>query len=135
METATLTSLEALKALYDAFANGNIPYILDHMPEHFTWHDPSNPSIVPYGGKFKGKAGMLEFFQQLGGSTETTLWEVNEYIAEDNRIAAIGRHGITCKKTGKKAISDFVMIWHFENDEPVAGRSYYNNADTENAFR
>jgi ketosteroid isomerase-like protein len=134
METTTMTDLETVKAMYDAFANANIPFILEHMPEHFTWQDPCNPSIVPYGGKFAGKSGMLNFFQQLGGNTDTTLWEVNEYISEDNKVVAIGRHGITCKKTGKKTISDFAMVWHFENDELVSGRSYYNSGDTERAF-
>jgi ketosteroid isomerase-like protein len=59
---------------------------------------------------------------------------VDEYISNDNRVAAIGRHGFRCKKTGKETLSNWVMIWHFENDEPVSGRAYYNNSDSEKAF-
>ena len=135
METATMNALDTVKAMYDAFGKGDIPAILEQMPEHFTWQDPCNPSIVPFGGRFEGKSGMLNFFQQLGGSTDTTLWEVNDYISEDDKIVAIGRHGFTCKKTGKKTISDFAMVWHFKNAEPVSGRSYYNSGDSERAFQ
>ena len=130
-----MTTKETVKAMYDAFAKGDIPAILEQMPEHFTWQDPCDPSIVPYGGKFDGKTQMVNFFQQLGGSTDTTLWEVNEYISEDDKVVAIGRHGFTCKKTGKKAISDFAMVWHFKNAEPASGRSYYNSGDSERAFQ
>ncbi len=134
METATLTAQETLKAIYDAFGTGNIPFILDHMSEKFTWEDPANPSIVPYGGKFEGKNDMMRFFQGLGESTDTTLWEVDEYISEDDKVAAIGRHGIGCKKTGKEAIMNWVMIWHFDGDLAVRGRSYYNCVGVEKAF-
>jgi ketosteroid isomerase-like protein len=134
METATMTALDTVKAMYDAFGKGDIPFILEHVSEKFTWQDPCNHSMVPYGGRFNGRSGMLQFFQQLGGSTDTTLWEVNEYVSEQNKVVAFGRHGITCKETGKSAISDFAMVWVFKNGEPVSGRSYYNNAETEKAF-
>ena len=134
METATLTAQETLKAMYDAFGTGNIPFILDHLSEKFTWQDPCDPSIVPYGGKFEGKSEMMQFFQALGGSVDTILWEVDEYISEGDKVAAIGKHGIRCKETGKEAIANWVMVWHFENDEAVWGRSYYNSDDVEKAF-
>jgi ketosteroid isomerase-like protein len=57
METATLTAEETVKTIYDAFANGNIPFIIDQVSENFTWQDPCDPSIVPFGGKFQGKEG------------------------------------------------------------------------------
>jgi ketosteroid isomerase-like protein len=134
METATMTALDTVKAMYNAFGKGDIPFILEHVSENFTWQDPSNSSIIPFGGKFHSKSGMLEFFTQLGGSVDTTLFEINEYISADNKVVAIGRHGFTCKRTGKSAILDFSMIWRFENDEPATGRSYYNTAEAEKAF-
>ena len=62
METATMKALDTVKAMYDAFGKGDIPSILEHMSEHFTWQDPCDPSIVPYGGKFDGRNKMLNFF-------------------------------------------------------------------------
>ena len=135
METATMTAQETVKALYDAFGKGNIPFILDHVSDKITWHDPCDPSIVPFGGTHKNKQGFLEFFQQLGASTDTTLWEVNEFVSEENKVVATGRHGFRCKKTGKEAILDWAMVWHFENEVPVSGRSYYNSGDAEAAFK
>jgi ketosteroid isomerase-like protein len=134
METATLTAQETVKLMYDAFGVGNIPLVLEQLGENFTWQDPCDPAIIPYGGKFHGKSGMTDFFNGLGGSTDTILWEVNDYVSEDNKVVALGKHGIRCKKTGKEAFVDWAMIWHFENDMPVSGQAYYNTAAVEKAF-
>jgi uncharacterized protein len=135
METPTITAKETVKKLYDAFGKGDIPFILEHVPENFTWFDPCDPSIVPFGGTHKNKTGFLEFFQQIGNSVDTNLWEVNDYIADEDKLVALGRHGIRCKKTGKEAVADWAMVWHFKDGEPSFGRSYYNTSVFENAFK
>ncbi|HRH61100.1 MAG TPA: nuclear transport factor 2 family protein [Chitinophagaceae bacterium] len=129
-----MTTKETVKAMYDAFATGNIPFILETVSENFTWQDPCNPALVPFGGLHKGKAGFMEFFQQLGSSTDTMLWQVDNYVSEGDTVVAEGKHGFQAKTTGKSVISDWSMVWRFENGVPVEGRSYYNTADSEKAF-
>ena len=133
--TTNITAKEIIKALYEAFATGNIPFILDSVSEDFTWQDPCDPSVVPYGGKHQGKSGFGEFFQKLGGNTETTLWEVNDYVSEGDEVVALGRHGLKAKNTDKSVVTDWVMIWKFEKDQPAAGRAFYNTSVVENAFK
>jgi len=129
-----MTTKETVKAMYDAFATGNIPFILETVSEDFMWHDPSDPSLVPYGGLHKGRTGFMEFFQQLGGNTETTLWQVDDYVSEGETVVAEGKHGFQSKTTGKNAVSEWSMVWKFKNGVPVAGRAYYNTSATEKAF-
>ena len=130
-----MTTKETVKALYDAFASGNIPFILESVSEDFTWQDPCDPAVVPYGGTHKGRSGFGKFFQKLGGSTETTLWDVNEYVCEGNNVVATGRHGFKSKNSGKDVETDWAMIWTFKENIPVAGRAYYDTSSVENAFR
>lgn len=130
-----MTTKETVKALYEAFAAGNIPFILETVSEDFTWQDPNDPSLVPYGGLHRGREGFLEFFQQLGGNTETTLWQVDDYISEGETVAAEGKHGFKSKKTGKDVVTEWTMVWKFKDGVPVAGKSYYNTAVAEDAFR
>jgi hypothetical protein len=129
-----MTTTETVKALYDAFATGNIPYIIESVSDDFTWQDPSDPKVVPFGGFHKGKTGMIEFFQKIGESTETTLWQVDNYISEGEMVVAEGKHGFQSKKTGKSAILEWSMVWKFKNGVPVAGRAYYDTAASEKAF-
>jgi|GEM_PF-1593562 len=129
------TNQQIIEAIYTAFGQGNVPFILEAVAEGFTWTDPCNPDIVPYGGTHTGRNGFLNFFQQLGSSTDTTLWQIDEYIAAANTVVAIGKHTVRVKSTGKYAENEWVMVWHFQNGVPVNGRSYYDTARFTSAFQ
>lgn len=134
LQVTVSEEVRAIMALYDAFGRGDIPYILDHVSENFTWTDPNDPSIVPHGGTYKGK-DFLNFFQNLGGGSDTTLFNVDEYTQGDNVVIATGQHGIVVKKTGKAVTFDWAIVWHFHNGTPISGRSYYDTARAEEAFQ
>jgi ketosteroid isomerase-like protein len=134
MKQTPLTAKEKIKAICEAFASGNIAFILENFSEKFTWHDPCDPFIVPYGGIFKGKKGVSEFFHLLNTNTDMNLFEVHEYIAEDDKVVATGKYEFRSTRTGEHAISEWIVIFHFENDEPLSARMYYNTSDVEKAF-
>lgn len=129
------TNTETIAALYEAFGQGNIPFIVENVAETFTWTDPSDPAIVPYGGTHVGRDGFLYFFQQLGGQTQTTHWSVENYAADGDVVFATGQHGITVPKTGKNDLTHWAMRWQFAGGQVVAGESFYDTAGVAEAFR
>jgi ketosteroid isomerase-like protein len=129
-----MTAKEIVVAMYEAFGTGNISFILETVSEDFTWKDPSDPSLVPFGGVHKGRAGMGDFFQKLGESTDTTLWQVDNYLSEGEMVVAEGKHSFQSKTTGKNALLEWSMIWRFKNGVPVSGRAYYNTSASERTF-
>ncbi|HEY4875409.1 MAG TPA: nuclear transport factor 2 family protein [Puia sp.] len=98
-----------MKAICDAFTKGNIAFILESFPEKFTWHDPCDPFIVPYGGIFKGKTGMSEFFHLPSTNTDMHLFEVHEYIGEDDKVVATGKYEFGSTRTGEHATSEWIV--------------------------
>jgi ketosteroid isomerase-like protein len=126
---------EIIEDMYAAFGKGDIPAVLDAMGDNFTWTDPCNPLIAPQGGTYSGRDGMTRFFENLGGSVDTTLFEVDNYLAAADTVAASGKHGVTVKATGKKCIVNWVMIWDFENGQPVKGRSAFDARTYELSFK
>ncbi len=50
---------------YAAFADGNIPALLDLVSDDVEW---TSPETLPQGGSFKGRDGVLEFFQRVGAA-------------------------------------------------------------------
>jgi uncharacterized protein len=125
---------EKIIALYDAFGQGNIPFILENVADNFTWTDQCDPAIAPQGGTYHGKEGFLQFFHNLGGSTDTTHWQVDKYVAENDTVVAFGKHGVTIKSTGKSILLDWVMIWNFANGHPVSGGSFIDTARYQKMF-
>ncbi|MFN8352974.1 MAG: nuclear transport factor 2 family protein [Spirosomataceae bacterium] len=130
-----MKTTEKIQAIYEAFGQGNVPFILENVADNFTWTDPSDPAIVPHSGTYVGRDGFLTFFQRLGGNTTTTAWEVSGYVSEGNKVVATGKHGVIVNATGKSHLNDWAMEWTFEGDKLVAGRSYYDTAGLEQAFK
>ncbi len=125
------TNKQTVEAIYAAFGQGNVPFILESVDENFTHFDPTDPAITSHGGRYNGREEFLGFFQKLGGSVATTLWQVDNLVADNDDVVATGKHGITVKKTGKSGVIDWVMIWHFNNGKPVSVRNYYDTARIE----
>lgn len=129
------TNQQKIEAMYVAFGQGNIPFILESVSENFTWTDPSDPAIVPHGGTYTGRDEFPLFFQRLGGHTTTTRFEVDGYVSEGNTVCALGKHGVTVNATGKSSVIDWVMVWQFEEGIPVRGRNYYDTVSLNEAFK
>lgn len=71
---------EQVKAIFEAFGRGDVPFILDQLAAdvRFTSHlDP----VVPWAGEFSGRDNVAQFFGALGGSVEVTGHPVNGLVA------------------------------------------------------
>ncbi len=123
-----MSNQATIAAIYSAFEQGDVPFILATVAENFNWTDPSDRNITGQGGTWHGRTDFGEFFGQLVAHTDTTLWEVNDYTSEGNTVVTTGKHGISHKKTGKAYIVDWVMIWHFADGQLVSGRCFYDTA-------
>jgi ketosteroid isomerase-like protein len=98
---AQAENTKLVQSLYDAFAQGNAQYILDRITEDVEWVD-EGPESVPYAGRFRGRAEVKRFFEQLGGSVEGGKVTAQEFIATEDQVVALGRFTGTVTATGKK---------------------------------
>jgi ketosteroid isomerase-like protein len=65
-----MSNLETVKAIYEAFSKGNIPFILGCLDENVAWErwhsNHAQWSGVPYLKERKDVAGVGEFFVEVG---------------------------------------------------------------------
>ena len=55
---------EAVQAMYDAFARGDLPAVLGGLDAQVEWIEPEG---APYGGTFRGPDAVLQnVFMKLG---------------------------------------------------------------------
>jgi uncharacterized protein len=59
--------VDVANSAYVAFANGDIPGLLDLVADDVEW---SSPATLPHGGHFHGRDGVLKFFRGIG-----SLWD------------------------------------------------------------
>jgi len=98
---AQAENTKLVQSLYDAFAQGNVQYILERVTEDVEWVN-EGPESIPYAGRFRGRAEVKRFFEQIGGAVQGAKVTAQEFIATEDQVVALGRFTATATATGKK---------------------------------
>lgn len=113
--------------MFDAFKQGDIPYILNQLDDNCQWNVMGAP-IIPFAGKYIGKGASL-FFSKMNEEIEFTTFEVeNIYEVNDTDVISTGRFVIRNRKTGKTAQSPWMMLNRFKNGKTILFQDYVDTA-------
>jgi len=130
-----MTSEEMIQVAKNGYANfgrGDIAAILETCDENIEWITPDLG--VPGGGISRGRAGVAQFFQQIGDTWTFQAFEPKNYIAGGNQVVAQGSYTATSKATGKQASADWAMVWTFgANGKLVQFQEYTDTATLRDA--
>lgn len=89
-----------VQRLYAAFSRGDIQTILDHLTPDVVWR-LEGPASLPVAGTRHGPGQVADFFRHFAEFDEHKL-TVEDYIAQDDKVATTGRFSYTLRATGKK---------------------------------
>jgi ketosteroid isomerase-like protein len=126
-------NIDLIKNIYASFGRGDIDSIIAVLKDDVQWEQPEHPDI-PYGGSRKGKAAVREFFKAVG-QVDVISFEPLDYVADGDRVLAIGRWKGRVRATGKTFLSEWVMSWIVRNGKVTQFRAYEDTAALVAAFR
>lgn len=106
-------NLATVQQIYACFAQGDIPGILAKLADNVTFFNGANPDVAPFGGTFRGKDGVLQFFQNLGATTQTTHFEPSNFKEEGGKIVNDVRHDGIITPTGNPFSVSVLFTWSF----------------------
>lgn len=89
-----------IQKLYDAFSRGDIQTILANLTDDVEW-GLEGPAIIPFTGQRKGPAQVLGFFEALGGTQQNMKLTTEQFVAQGDQVATLGRYAGTVTATGK----------------------------------
>jgi len=120
---------------YAAFGRGDIPAVLNLMDDNVTWKPVTGAaSYVPTAGERHGKASVSEFFKILGQSVQFERFEPREFLAQDDKVVAIGRYkGKT--PGGRTFESEWVMIFTLRGGKVVSFQEFADSAALNAAYQ
>lgn len=122
-----MTNKEQVQTAYDNFAKGNIPAILDILSDDVHWEMNGPADIFPYAGKRKGKEQVMDFFTQVASTSDFQVFQPTAFIAEGDKVVALGEAVATNKQTGKTSRNNWAMAWTFSDGKVT---HYHNYSDT-----
>jgi ketosteroid isomerase-like protein len=112
--------LAAVQSIYEAFGRGDVPTILSKLSPEIVWEYGFTPNEVPWLQHRAGHAGVLAFFEALGGNVEITHFAPTDLLLGQGKVVALIELRGVVRATGVPlAESDEVHIWHFGADGKV----------------
>lgn len=129
-ELETSDAVEALdntaivQGVYDGFANGDIAAVTADFSEAIVWNEAENSpysDLNPYQGADEIVSGL---FARLGGEWAYFNATPSDYVAEGNKVVAIGRYTAEHGETSKSMDIPFVHVWTVENGKITAFQQY-----------
>lgn len=113
-----MSNLTTVRAIYAAFARGDVPTILAHLDEHVDWEYGAGQTSVPWLQHRHGREGATEFFTSLQ-ALAITKFAPKALLEGDGLVVALVDLEATVTATGRPIVEeDEVHIWYFN----AAGR-------------
>jgi ketosteroid isomerase-like protein len=126
--------VKLIKDCFDAFARGDVGYILARVSDDVEWRGDQTAEI-PYAGSFKGPQGVGQFFSRMADAVDVKSWEPKRVVAADDGVLATGTWSAAVKSTGRSFATEWAMVFGFRDDKISSFRVYADTATAAAAFR
>ena len=106
---------EIIESLYAAFANGDIPTVLNGFAPDIEWNEAEG---FMYGGQYIGPNAILEnVFMKFGTEWEGFSVVPKKIVDGGDTIVGLGTYAGKYLRTGKSISVPFAHIWTLENGQ------------------
>ena len=120
-------NVKIVQDAYAAFGRGDIPALLDNLSENVEWHLPGE-GLIPQAGVYRGRDGVARFFQTLDQTTEFSAFEPREFVAQGDRVIALGWYRGKAKATGCSFEAHWAMSFLLRDGKILKFQEYTDTA-------
>lgn len=112
------SNVDAVKGVYAAFAQGDVPAVLGAMDDKIEWREPD--SLAPIFVDQVGPQAVAEnvFAQVLSLTTDFAV-NPEEYIDGGDVVVVLGRYSGKGAKTDAALDARMAHVWHFRGGKAV----------------
>ena len=113
-----------IRAIYDAFAAGDIPGVVGRMSPDMVWNEAEN---FPYadGNPYRGPEAILGgVFGRLGAEWDGFAALPEEFLDAGDTVVVLGRYRGSCKATGRALDAQLAHVWRVADGKAVRFQQY-----------
>ena len=122
-----MTPKETTQRFYELFLSGKIDDLLRLVDEGCDVYNPL-PESVGFGGRFKGPQGFAVYLQGMLPKLEIQQFEIDEIVAEGERVIVLGRETSRIRSTDKSYTMAWVHVLTVQNGRLLSFRDYNDTA-------
>ncbi len=119
---------------YGNFQRGDIPGVLGLLSEDVEWETPETEEM-PFASMYRGVEEVGQFFSTLDEVQEVLQFEPTEFVAQNDKVVALGHYAWLVKATGKEFHSDFAHVFTVRDGKVTRFQEYTDTAAANAAFR
>jgi len=123
-----------VRKAYENFKTGDIEALLGQMSEDVDWRLPDIEG-VPFAGARRGTEQVAEFFSTLADVQDALAFEPREFVAQGDKVVALGGYKWRVKKNGREYGGDFAHVFTVSGDKIVGFHEYMDTAAASGAFK
>ena len=101
--------------------------LLSLYSDDVEWHVPAMEN-VPFAGPRRGIAAVRDFFAAVTEGLDVLQFEPHEYIAQGDKVVALGRYSWRVKATVREFSSDFAHVCTIRDGKIVRFHEYMDTA-------
>ena len=126
---------ETVQRLFQAFGRGDVATLMSLLSEDVVWFLAGPTDLIPHAGERRGHAGASEFFQLMGAAVEFERFEPREYVAQGDKVVALGTERGRVRATGKTFDNPWALVFTVRDGLITEFRGYEDTAAVASAFR
>lgn len=127
-------NVEVVQRAYSNFKSGDVGALLEQMSEDVDWRLPEIEG-APFAGARKGRGQVSEFFTSLADAQDVLSFEPREFVAQGDKVVALGRFNWRVKTTGREYGGDWAHVFTVRDGSIVGFHEYMDSAQAEAAYK
>ena len=121
-------NLNVVRDAYSAYRERDFAALRNGLAEDVKWYAIGSPTLIPTAGTRYGRDQVEEYFATLEGAEEVRSLEPREFIAEGDKVVAIGDLQRRVKATGNIINSPWIHVFTLHQGKIAEFRSFYDTA-------
>jgi len=113
--------------VYENLKVGDIKALLNLLSDSIEWELPEIEN-VPFAGKHRGHEQMGQFFASLVDAQEVQHFDPSEFIAQGDKVVALGHYAWRVKSTGREFGGNFAHVFTVHDGKVVRFHEYMDTA-------
>lgn len=127
-------NIKVVEEAYQNFKSGNIEALLNLMSEDVMWQLPEIENVA-FSGQRKGRTEVAEFFATLGEAQEVRQFEPQQFVAQDDKVVALGHYVWHARATAREYEGDFAHVFTIRESKITGFQEYTDTAAVSRAHQ
>ena len=127
-------NVQIVQDCYHKFGAGDVAGILANCAEDIAWRTPEIEN-ASFGGSRRGHQEVGDFFAGMVAEEEVLKFEPREFIAQGDRVVALGTFAGKVRETGRSYESDWVHIFTVKDGKITSFDEFFDSAAATRAFQ